>query len=108
MFPAVSESFMHFFFALLLQVSDRPIRGEALLDLMLTSVEEIMTEVKIRGSLGCSDHALAEFMISRKMGLTKSRGRTLNFRRANFRLFRKLFDEIHSEMILRDTGTGQS
>ena len=38
-------------------------RGEALLDLLLTNVEEIINGVKVGGSLGCSDHALVEFMI---------------------------------------------
>ena len=61
MFPAVSESFMHFFFALLLQVSDRPIRGEALVVLVLTSAEEIIKEVMTEGSLSCSGDDLKEF-----------------------------------------------
>lgn len=47
----------------LVQVSDRSARGEALLDLMLTSVEEVVKDIKIRGSTSCSGHALVEFMI---------------------------------------------
>lgn len=52
MFPAVSESFMHFFHALSVPGTGQTNQSEALLDLMLTNMEEIMKKVKIRGSLG--------------------------------------------------------
>lgn len=54
---------------LLDQVLDRPNRGEVLLDLLLTNIEEIIEEVKIGGSLGCSDCALVEFTVYRNMVL---------------------------------------
>lgn len=54
---------------LLDQVLDRPNRGEVLLDLLLTNTEEIIEEVKIGGSLGCSDRALVEFTVYRNMVL---------------------------------------
>ena len=54
-------------------------------DLAFTNAEEIIKEVKIGGSLGCSEHALVEFVISRNMSLVKSRVRILNFKRMNFR-----------------------
>lgn len=57
-----------------------------LLDLMLTIGKELIKEFKIRSSLGYSDYALVEFVISRNMSLAKSRLRTLNFRRAKFQL----------------------
>ena len=44
---------------------------------MLTNAEESIREVKIGGSLGCSDHALVEFVILKNVGLIKSRVRTL-------------------------------
>ena len=68
----------------LVQVVDGPTQGEALLDLVLTNAEESIREVKIGGSLGCSDRALVEFVILKNAGLGKSRARTLCFRRANF------------------------
>lgn len=40
--------------------------------------------------------------------LAKSRVRTQNLRRANFRLFKELLDEILWETILRDLGSEQS
>lgn len=55
-----------------------------MLNLVLIYVEEILN--KIEGSLGCSNHALVGFMISRNTGLAKSGVRTLNIRRVNFRL----------------------
>ena len=67
----------------LVQVVDGPTQGEALLDLVLTNVEESIREVKIGGSLGCSDHALVKFVILKNARLAKSRARTLCFRRAN-------------------------
>ncbi|XP_035169448.1 olfactory receptor 14A16-like [Oxyura jamaicensis] len=47
------------------KVLDNPTGGEALLDLVLTNMEELIKEVKIGGRLYCSDHALAELVISR-------------------------------------------
>lgn len=49
--------------------------------------EEVTKEVKIGGSLGCSDHVLVEFVILRNTGLAKSEVRILSCRRANFRQF---------------------
>jgi len=50
---------------------DRLIRAEVLLDLALTSVEEIVKEVKIRGSMGCSNCTLVEFVILRNVSLAE-------------------------------------
>ena len=72
----------------LVQVVDRPTRGEALLDLLLTNAEEIIKDANVGGSLGCSDHALVEFVISRNIGLANSGVRTLKFVRSKFRLFK--------------------
>jgi len=55
----------------LVQVVDRPTRGEVLLDLLLTNEEEIIKDVNVGGSLGCSDHALVEFVILRDVLLAK-------------------------------------
>ena len=60
----------------LVQVIDGPTRREALLDLVLTGAEESIREVKIGGSLDCTDHALVEFVILKNAGLAKSRART--------------------------------
>lgn len=93
---------------LLVQALDGPIRGEALLDLELTKGELSVREVKIGGSLGCRDHALVEFAIWRNAGLAKSRGRTLNFKRAKFQLLEEVLDGISWETVLEGRGREQS
>ena len=60
-----------------------------MLDLLVTNARELIGDVKIRGSLGCSDHALVEFALLREMGQAKSKVRTLNFRKANLQLFKE-------------------
>ena len=42
----------------LVQVLDRSTRGDVLLDSVLTNAEEIIKDIKIRGTLGRSDHSL--------------------------------------------------
>ena len=49
------------------------------MDLVFTNAEELIKEVKIGGSLDCSDNVLLEFVISRNTGLAKSKVRALNF-----------------------------
>jgi len=56
---------------------------------VFTTAEENIKEVKPGGSLGCSNHALIEFMIIGNAGMAETRVRTLNFRRGNFRLFKE-------------------
>ena len=77
------------------------------MDLVLTNAESFR-DVKIGGSLGCSDHALVEFVIWRNAGLAKSRVCTLNFRRANFWLLKKLLSGILWEAVLKGMGTEKS
>ena len=76
--------------------------------MVLTNAEEIIKGIKTEGSRGCSDWDLVEVEISRNMGLAKSRIRTLNFGRANFRLFKELLDEISWEAVLREKGAEES
>lgn len=59
----------------LVQVLDKPTKAEALLDLMLTSAEQTIKEVKTGVSLDCSDHILIEFVISRNKRLAKKRSK---------------------------------
>jgi len=85
-----------------------PTRGDAILDLVVTNVSELVGDVKIGGILGCSDHALVELALLREMGITKSIVRTLNFRRANLQLFKEIVRRTPWETVLRDRGTEQS
>ncbi|GAB0180562.1 hypothetical protein GRJ2_000521500 [Grus japonensis] len=45
----------------LLQVIEEPMRKGPLLDLLLTNKEGLVGDVKVKGSLGCSDHEVVEF-----------------------------------------------
>ena len=56
---------------------------------MLTAAEEIIKEVKIAGSLDCTDHALVKFVILRNMGLAKS-SQDPELLESAFRLFKEL------------------
>ncbi|PKU41917.1 egf-like repeat and discoidin i-like domain-containing protein 3 [Limosa lapponica baueri] len=64
------------------QVIDSPTRGDAILDLRVTSARELIGDMKIGGSLGCSDHAVMQFTVLRDIGQGKSKA--LNFRKANY------------------------
>jgi len=57
---------------------------------MLTNASELIGDVKTGGSLGCSNHTLLEFTVLRNMGKVRGVVRTLNFRKANFQLFKEL------------------
>lgn len=82
----------------LVQVLDKATRDEVLPDLVLTIAEELNKEGKLGGTWGCSDCALFELVILREMAKSKVS------RRTNFRLFRKLLDEIPWEVVLRGRG----
>jgi len=41
-------------------IIDSPTRGCVVPELLVTSASELISDVKIGGSLGCSDHALVE------------------------------------------------
>ncbi|KAK4807081.1 hypothetical protein QYF61_018422 [Mycteria americana] len=79
-----------------------PTRWDAILDLLVTNASELIGDIKIGGSLGCSDHALVEFTVLRDMGQVKSIVRTLNFRKAKFQLFKELVNGTPWETALRD------
>ncbi|KAJ7411586.1 parathyroid hormone [Pitangus sulphuratus] len=49
----------------LIQVTEEPTRRSAMLDLVLTKREELVGNVILQGSLGCSDHEMVEFEILR-------------------------------------------
>jgi len=92
----------------LIQVTESPTRADAILDLLVTSASKLISDIKIGSSLGCSDHALVEFTVLRDTGQSKTKVRTLNFRKANFQLFKQLVNRILWETVLRDKGAEQS
>lgn len=68
----------------------------------------MLIAVKIGGSLCCSDYALVEFTVLRDMGQAMIRVKPLNFRRANFQLFKELVDGIPWETAFRNKGAEES
>ena len=68
---------------------------------MLTNANELIGDISIGACLGCSDHAMVEFMLWRNMRQAKSNIRVLNFRKAKFQLFRKLVNKTPWETALR-------
>ncbi|PKU44308.1 glycerol kinase [Limosa lapponica baueri] len=75
-------------------VVEEPTRRGVLLDLVLTDKERLVEDIKVGSSLGCSDHEKVEFRIVGSTCKTTSRIETVDFRRANFYLFKKLLGEI--------------
>jgi len=62
-------------------------RRGVLLDFVLTNKDGLVEDVKVGGSLGCSDHELVEFRILHGESRARSRIKTLDCKTANFVLF---------------------
>ncbi|GAB0176939.1 mitochondrial enolase superfamily member 1 [Grus japonensis] len=92
----------------LLQVTEEPTRRGAMLDLILTNKEGLVGDVKLKGSLGCSDHEMVEFKILRAVRRAHSKLTTLAFRRADFGLFRDLLGSIPWVKALEGRGAQDS
>ena len=74
----------------LTQLVGEPTRGGALLDLLLATREGLVGDVKVGDCLGQSDHEIVEFAILGDVRRVTSKTAVLNFRRADFDLFRTL------------------
>ncbi|PKU42932.1 rna-directed dna polymerase from mobile element hypothetical protein [Limosa lapponica baueri] len=79
---------------------EEPTRREALLDIVQTNKEGLVDDIQVGGNLGCSNHGKIEFRIVGSTHKPISRTETLDFRRANFDLFKKLLGEITSDKAL--------
>jgi len=51
---------------------------------------------------------MKKFAVLRDKGQVKSEVRTVNFKKANFQLFKELVNKTHWETVLRDKGAEQS
>lgn len=71
----------------LMQVVEETMKKGVLLDLVLQNQEELGEDVKVGGSLGCSDREMMELSILHRGSQAVSRTRTLNFQTANFSFF---------------------
>jgi len=78
----------------LMQVAEEPTRRDMLLDLVLSNKEGLVEDVKAGGSLSCSDHEMVNFRILCRGSRAIRKIKTLDFRRANFGLFKELLGGI--------------
>ncbi|XP_073409523.1 uncharacterized protein [Dendrobates tinctorius] len=77
-------------------------RGTATLDLIPINREEMVEEVIVAGTLGGSDHAILELWITRGGRPVKTQTSRLDFRKADFKGFRKRIGGIQWLDILKD------
>ena len=63
-----------------------------------------MGNMKLKGSLGCSGHEMVEFKILRATRRVRSKLTTLDFRRADFGLFRNLLSRVLWDKALKGRG----
>ncbi|GAB0205636.1 hypothetical protein GRJ2_003029200 [Grus japonensis] len=92
----------------LLQVIEEPTRRGAMLGLILTNKEDLVGDVKLKGSLGCSDHEMVEFRILRAARRALSKLTALDFSRADFGLFRDVLGRIPWDKALEGRGAQDS
>ncbi|GAB0181417.1 hypothetical protein GRJ2_000607000 [Grus japonensis] len=79
-----------------------------MMDLVLTNKEGLVGNVKLKVSLGCSDHEMVEFKILRAARRAHTKLTTLDFRRADFGLFRDLLGRIPWDKALEGRGAQDS
>jgi len=79
-----------------------------MLDLVLTNKEGLVGNVKLKGSLGCSNHEMVEFKILRAARTTHYKLTTLDFSRADFGLFRFLLGRVPWDKALEGRGAQES
>jgi len=92
----------------LMQAVEEPMRRGVLLDLILMNKEELVADVKVGGSLGCSDREMVNFRILHGGSRAISRIKTLDFRRADFGLFKDLLGRITWVRALEGSGVQES
>ena len=71
-----------------IQMVDVPTRNEALLDMLLTTQENLLCSISVSDSLGCSDHNSVEFGILLSTLRVSTKTKVLDFRRAQSSLGR--------------------
>ena len=88
----------------LMQMIREPTRGAAPLDLLFTNREGLVGDVEAGGCLWQSDHNLVEFSILGGVRRGNSKTATLDFRRADFALFRRLAGGVPWDSVLESKG----
>ncbi|KAK4826884.1 hypothetical protein QYF61_012072 [Mycteria americana] len=88
----------------LTQLVSEPTREGAPLGLLFTNREGLVSHVMVGGCLGQSDHEMIEFLIRGEAARGVSKIATLDFRRADFGLFRRLVERVPWEAALMGKG----
>ncbi|KAK4827211.1 hypothetical protein QYF61_015239 [Mycteria americana] len=88
----------------LTQLVSEPTRGGASLDLLFTNREGLVGDVVVGGRLGLSDRDMIEFLIRGEVRRGVSKTTTMDFQRADIGLFRKLFERVPWETVLKGKG----
>ncbi|GAB0181828.1 mitochondrial enolase superfamily member 1 [Grus japonensis] len=92
----------------LLQVTEEPTRRGAMLDIVLKNREGMVGAVKLKGSLGCSDHEMVEFKILRAARRVHSKLTILSFSRADFGFFRDMLGRVPWDKALEGRGAQEN
>jgi len=93
---------------LLFQIVQEPMRRGAMLDLVLTNKERLMSDEKLKGSLGYSDHEMVEFKVLRASKRVCSKLTTVDLRRVDFNLFGELLGRVTWKKSLEGRGAPKS
>ena len=79
-----------------------------MLDLILTTKEGLVENMKLKSSLGCSDHEMVQLWIQGAARREHSQLITLTFGRGDFGLFRDLLDRVQRDKALEGKGSQES
>ncbi|KAF4793362.1 hypothetical protein TURU_112092 [Turdus rufiventris] len=88
----------------LMQLVGEPTRGMVMLDLLFANRDGLVGDVVVGGHLGHSDHESIEFSIFGEIRRNINKTFTLDFRRADFDLFRRLILRVPWEAALKNKG----
>lgn len=90
------------------QVVNEPTKESTQLDHIFTNKEELVGELRARGSLGCSDHEMVKSRILQEGNKAKRRFTTSDFRRTGFHLLMDLLGRVTWNMALERRGYQKS
>jgi len=88
----------------LTQLVSEPTRAGSSLDLLFTNREGLLGNVVVGGRLGHSNYEMTEFSVSGEVKRGARKTTTMDFRRADFGLFRTLFERVSWERVLKGKG----
>jgi len=91
-----------------LQVIGEPVRRSVILDFDLIHKEGLVGNVKLKSSLGLSDHEMMEFKKLKATRRAHSKLTTLDFRKADIGLFRDLLSRVSWDKALEGRGAQET